>query len=310
MMISLEEFDYTSLVPPPAPGTTWTVTMISYSPEPASQETMELPHSTLLVCHDAGTTRGLPISRSTIKPALPTRMILSNAFLPHADALKPFLDTLPAPFSWTVSDAGLDAQDTPVFAKLELTAGKLNKTGGQYFRQERYADAVEASTDALKVLEHATALWPQLVSSSTCRLRAALIINRTMARICWLDDEEYGKDEGQWAVLRDAHAAEEADPTYLDGYLMQAFVYNLEGNRGATHRREVLQRALGNVSDKDVPVVKMLDKPFKGFLGVTPFQSDTHDVDVCNLHVSLGIENPCSMCLLEGWKNEGVDSKY
>ncbi|KAI0753222.1 hypothetical protein C8Q80DRAFT_500959 [Daedaleopsis nitida] len=215
---------------------------IAEVPGPAS-----LPYFQVIVYDERGTFRategnrepGLPSSDfvlTTVKkamaspmpplrPQLPAELVISRKLGGHVSALRPFLDSLPAPFSWRMETReeeedvarGLHEENVKGYAKGLKNAEKEKELGNKAFankdRQQalaHYTEAIESLMDALG--NKTTPAETQKIK----RLSAVCFPNRAAT---WLLPEE-GQDAGK--ALEDAETAIRQDADYGKGYYRKA----------------------------------------------------------------------------------------
>ncbi|KAI0040519.1 hypothetical protein FA95DRAFT_864723 [Auriscalpium vulgare] len=275
---SLAAYDYAALALTIVPGTTWQAKLTDRGPMTDLVMCVgDIPpllrqHHLLLECRDAATgvvryhedllvdlpaaseavltfvRRCIALPAAPQSPALPSLLRFSDAFLPHASVLAPFLDTLPAPFKWYIASPSSRPKEPSTFDDFLHLAEALKESGNAaYARRERGA-AVEAYTQGTQVLGLAIMRAPGRFPESA-RLGAVLLANRAAAHLLENAAEE---------ALEDGLHAEGTDPTYVKGYMRQVRAYELLGDMG--QRRAVLKRALGRVNAGDAVVVRsMLD---------------------------------------------------
>lgn len=155
--------------------------------------------------------------------ALPRFLHITVKLSPHAEALRPFLDSLPAPFEWeietpeiaaTVNDA-LDARMQEKHATYMSQADVHKHVGNAAFNRKDRALAIEQYTLAINFARDA---------SGTRRAEEEKTVSRQFTAVClanraaaYLMD---GEDRNPEKALADSQEVERLHPNYAKGYAM------------------------------------------------------------------------------------------
>ncbi|RDB23978.1 hypothetical protein Hypma_008832 [Hypsizygus marmoreus] len=180
-----------------------------------------------------------------LKPALPWLLLLSIKFEPHISDLKPFLDSLPAPFHWrletrTEADSlkeGIYQLNENGAQKALESAHKLKASGNASFGRKDRTSALKAYSDAINALDDVLAMTPDIKDEKQAKKQLAICFgNRAAAYLM--------PGEGMDAVkaLHDGEAAEAADPSYAKAYIRQATAQQIMGK--SQMAKDVIARAL------------------------------------------------------------------
>lgn len=164
-----------------------------------------------------------------LKPGLPSHLLVSVKLTPHIAAIKPFLDSLPAPFHWrleTQQEAegvheGIYALNQQgVQAGLDL-AEKAKTAGNKAFSQKDRRSAIKAYNEALSHLVDVLAQKPNDEDEQKAvNLRAICFANRAATYLVPGDGMDLNK------ALEDGKAAEGVNPSYAKAYVLLFFYWN------------------------------------------------------------------------------------
>ncbi|KAI0065795.1 hypothetical protein BV25DRAFT_1821481 [Artomyces pyxidatus] len=195
-----------------------------------AQVSVGLPNSAAVLdfIHHAIAT---PIPPNT--PCLPQTLYLSIKFAPHIPTLRPFLDSLPAPFTWGI--------ETPAQAELHSELAMLGKEhrldayiayahkekdeGNAAFAKKDRARALAAYSEAVVYATSAAQQGGNEKRTKEAeRLLAVCLSNRAATHLL----EGEGMDARN--ALHDAEAAEEHDPSYVKGYYRQSRAHEVIGD--------------------------------------------------------------------------------
>lgn len=152
-----------------------------------------------------------------LKPCLPWFLLISIKFIAHEEALKPFLDSLPAPFHWRyetrqeaegVHDGVHELNKQGV--KISMTLAEKSKAmGNQAFAKKDRKAALKAYSDALRYVVDVLAQNPDIQEEEKAiRLRAMCFANRAAAHLI------PGEGMDAKKTLEDGEDAEKVDPSY------------------------------------------------------------------------------------------------
>ncbi|KAI0047329.1 hypothetical protein FA95DRAFT_1606134 [Auriscalpium vulgare] len=279
----LDVFDFAALAPTVVPGTTWRVGLIDrgdiafhFPLPPGPVQTIKITHRTGMKCRDEATgmmrlqqdllgedtvlsdymltflRRCIAMPAGPQEPALPATMIIADLLAPHLPVLEPFLNSLPAPFTWQVAGPGPSTgpprDDFPeTYDGLIAFANERKESANKAYSIKLYELSAQGYGHGIEALSRAEVLEPQSMGPPERRLRAVLHANRAAA---YLASGEAS------AALQDGCDAEKLDPSYLKGYIRQARAHEVLGDTG--DRRTVLERALGCVNAVDALVVRSM----------------------------------------------------
>ncbi|KAF4614920.1 hypothetical protein D9613_002768 [Agrocybe pediades] len=180
-----------------------------------------------------------------LKPSLPLFLIVSIKFAAHAEVLKPFLDSLPAPFHWRfetaqeaeiVDDGVHELNKKGVKIGMEL-AEKEKASGNKAFAKKDRKAAIEAYSAAVGHTTDVLSQKPDIKEQEKAtKLRAVCLANRAAAQLL------PGDDMNAKSALEDGKAAETLDPSYAKAYARQAAASEALGN--ITEAQDAIARAL------------------------------------------------------------------
>ncbi|KAI0080448.1 hypothetical protein K474DRAFT_1615593 [Panus rudis PR-1116 ss-1] len=165
-----------------------------------------------------------------LQPALPELFLISIKLQPHADALRPFLDSLPKPFKWRVETPeeaqevaeGVDAKNKVGVVKGLEKAEAEKSLGNQAIGRKDRKAAVTHYTKALEYLHHAAVQKPTEEQDMKIRkLLSVCLANRAAA---WQLD---GPGQDPKKALKDSQEALTFDNLYSKAYYRAARSYKL-----------------------------------------------------------------------------------
>lgn len=148
---------------------------------------------------------------------------MSIKLTPHADALKPFLDSLPPPFHWrfeTPQEAagvneGVDALNQQGVRDCMSLAEKEKLAGNKAYGRNDRAAALKAYGKALGYVVDVLAQKPKPEEEKKAiKLRAICYANRSATH------SMPGAGMNHKKALEDGRAAEEIDPTYAKAFVV------------------------------------------------------------------------------------------
>ncbi|KAH9918843.1 uncharacterized protein B0H18DRAFT_882487 [Fomitopsis serialis] len=216
-------------------------------------------------------------------PCAPSLRVIAYKLSPHVDALRPFLDSLPAPFSWrseTFEEAervGLGAHSLSIqgVAKAIKRAEEEKQLGNEAIGRKDRTAAIKHYSEAYEFLADAIAQNPTVEQTRDIkRVTAICLANRAAALLL----EGEGQDAKK--ALADAERAATFDENYGKAYHRQAKAHQLLGARGSSI--DVLTTALkkpSHASDKD------LNDALVGAYGGFPESPDKMRALCCRLFV-------------------------
>ncbi|KAI0698107.1 hypothetical protein BC835DRAFT_1413251 [Cytidiella melzeri] len=180
-----------------------------------------------------------------LHPCLPRHLQITMKLTQHRPYLQPFLDSLPAPFTWDIDTREVaqmtrDAIDNRMQERRSqyLAAAEAAKAEGNraFNRQDRqmalgkYKEAIDRAWDA-------ASLRPDTEDRLAAhRLMAVCHANRAATHLLPGEDADFSK------ALADSQDAEKYDPDYAKGYYRQAKA--LEALGDVLQAQESLRRAL------------------------------------------------------------------
>ncbi|KAI0340343.1 hypothetical protein BDW22DRAFT_1360285 [Trametopsis cervina] len=208
----------------------------------AEQSPGGLPSSSyLLTALKKAIASPLPPSRQSI----PELLIIALKLSPHVDALRPFLDSLPAPFMWRVETpeeaaevaAGVHEKNVQGVA-LGMSTAQTEKTlGNKALGQKNRDEAVKHYTEAIECLRDAISQNPTKEQEKEIEeLFSVCFTNRSAA---WMME---GNGIDLKKALEDAEEAAQWNGDYHKAYYRQAKSHQLLGD--TTRAVEVLIGAL------------------------------------------------------------------
>ncbi|TFY71397.1 hypothetical protein EVG20_g1601 [Dentipellis fragilis] len=169
------------------------------------------------------------------RPALPTAFHLRRRLEPHMSVLRPFLDSLPAPFAYQL--------ETPEMEEV-LTSAAAQGRDEAFARRDRAA-AIKAYSAAIQYLDDVldnTSGNPD-VEQRLERLVAVVCANRAAAYLL----EGEGRDAEM--ALIDGRVAEDRDPTYIKGYYRETRALEILGELKLA--QECIERGLARPEFRD-----------------------------------------------------------
>ncbi|KAI0088310.1 hypothetical protein BDY19DRAFT_891241 [Irpex rosettiformis] len=190
------------------------------------------------------------------RPLLPELFLIALKLSPHVDSLRPFLDSLPAPFTWRVETpeeaaevaSGVHEQNAKGVAR-GWSSGQTEKSlGNKALANNDSQKAVAHYTEAIESLQHAMSQNPtKEEKKSISELISVCFANRSAA---WMLQ---GRGVDPKKALRDAEEADIWNENYIKAYYRQAKSHQLLGQ--TTKAIEVLRGALARPTlnnDKDL----------------------------------------------------------
>ncbi|TFY57947.1 hypothetical protein EVJ58_g6717 [Rhodofomes roseus] len=177
-------------------------------------------------------------------PSLPNVLWFHRDLSRHIDAFCPFLETLPAPFSWRVQppDEGGDTSayggvDMSSIARSIRRAEEEKRLGNAAFGRKNCTTAIKHYSKAHDLLTDAGSRDP--TDEEKPDLNRSLAICLANRAAVWVMEGPHHNPE---AALQDAKQATEFYPDYGKAYYRQAKAYSLKGARDKSIN--VLVRAL------------------------------------------------------------------
>lgn len=156
-----------------------------------------------------------------MKPCLPSALLISLKLRAHIPNLKPFLDSLPAPFTWRletneesdiVNEGVHELNERGVKSSLRL-ATEQKLAGNAYFSRKDREGALRAYRETIDHLWDALAQNPDEHDKQTIKKNLAVCYaNRAAALL--ID----GPGIDAKAALKDGELAEHWDPSYAKGW--------------------------------------------------------------------------------------------
>ncbi|KAI0065796.1 hypothetical protein BV25DRAFT_1595569 [Artomyces pyxidatus] len=204
------------------------------------------------------------------KPKLPQYLYLTQKFAPHIPTLRPFLDSLPAPFCWELerpeaaelhSEIAMMGREYRLEAYVKL-AQTAKAAGNTAFAQKDREGAVKAYTEAI---EQATIAIEEGASEESVErsgvhlLLAVCLSNRAATYLLQGDDLDAHK------ALRDAEMAERSDKSYVKAYYRQSRAHELLGDINSA--KAAIERALScaSITDKQGLAARLSELECMGF---------------------------------------------
>ncbi|KAH9831784.1 uncharacterized protein C8Q71DRAFT_714832 [Rhodofomes roseus] len=158
-------------------------------------------------------------------PAIPNVLWLHRDLSPHVDALCPFLDSLPVPFSWRMQqpDEGGDASayrgvDMSSIARSIRRAEEKKRLGNAAFGRQDSTAAIDHYSGAYEILADTVPRDPTDEEKPAIRRSLAVCLANRAA--VWLMAGDAG------AALQDAKDATDFDSDYGKAYYRQAKAYS------------------------------------------------------------------------------------
>lgn len=160
-----------------------------------------------------------------LKPGLPSHLLISVKLTPHIAAIKPFLDSLPAPFRWRLETRqeaegvheGVHALNQQGVQTGLVLAEKAKTAGNKAFSQKDRRSAIKAYSEALSHLVDVLSQKPNDEDEKKAiNLRAICFANRAATYLVPGDGMNLKK------ALEDGKAAEAINPSYAKAYIRQS----------------------------------------------------------------------------------------
>ncbi|KAH9478663.1 hypothetical protein JR316_0009121 [Psilocybe cubensis] len=183
------------------------------------------------------------------KPALPHLLILSANLSHHKQALKPFLDSLPAPFKW--KDTPAEIEDTirdmvyengkELFNQYVASAKENKASGNSAYAAKNREAAVAFFEDAIKYLDRAFRRYTpatEAIKQDAMKLKVVCHANCSAARLMGGNTSQENAEK----AVDDAEDAILLDTFYVKGYMRLARAYQALGQR--SDAEEAVARAL------------------------------------------------------------------
>ncbi|KAF8061481.1 hypothetical protein FPV67DRAFT_281733 [Lyophyllum atratum] len=180
-----------------------------------------------------------------LRPELPWFLLISIKFKQHIPDLKPFLDSLPAPFHWRLETQeevenlkeGIWKLNEDGVRKALVSADKLKTAGNASFSRKDRLEAVKAYTGAIDALIDVLSMTPDIEDEKKAKKQLAICYgNRAAAYLI------PGTGVDAKKAIEDGKSAQEWDPNYTKAYIRQATAYQLLGNTELA--KDVVARAL------------------------------------------------------------------
>ncbi|KAI0694104.1 hypothetical protein BC835DRAFT_1030797 [Cytidiella melzeri] len=181
-----------------------------------------------------------------IRQSLPQLLIIAIKLSPHVDALRPFLDSLPAPFSWRVETpeeaaevaSGVHEKNVEGVALGLSTAQTEKALGNQAIASKNRSKAVKHYTEAIECLLDAISQNP--TKEEKTKIEELLSVCHVNRSVAWMM-EGSGLDPKK--ALKDAEDATLWNEDYAKAYYRQAKACHLLDDRARAI--EILEGALG-----------------------------------------------------------------
>ncbi|GLB35307.1 hypothetical protein LshimejAT787_0208720 [Lyophyllum shimeji] len=167
-----------------------------------------------------------------LKPELPWFLLISIKFKQHLPDLKPFLDSLPAPFHWrleTQEEAenlkeGIWKLNEDGVRKALASADKMKSAGNAAFTRKDRAEAIKAYSRAIDALTDVLSMTPDIEDEKKAKKQLAIChANRAAVHLL------AGAGEDPKKAIEDGKSAQEWDHTYAKAYIRQATAHQLLG---------------------------------------------------------------------------------
>lgn len=198
-----------------------------------------------------------------LKPCLPWFLMIAIKLSPHANALKPFLDSLPAPFHWKIETPeeaqavheGVDDLNQKGVKNALTLAERSKAAGNKAFSQRDRKAALKAYTEALSYITNVLVQNPTPEDGvKVKKLQAICLANRAATYII------PGEGSDPEKALEDGKAAETADPTYSKAY---AFLFEKHSQIFMETQCRYIRQAsasqqLGNMDDAQDAIARAL----------------------------------------------------
>ncbi|KAI0698108.1 hypothetical protein BC835DRAFT_1269482 [Cytidiella melzeri] len=273
----LTDFDFNSLastIPANIESGAWYITLEHYAYCNAAGEPIRADVAStipgaqpmfFLNCEHSGVIRlmeavtGLPNSLTVLRfikrsmvtpvpglhPGIPRHLRITMSLTQHRPSLQPFLDSLPAPFTWDIETQEVaqmtrDAIDNQLHTKhlLFLAVAEAAKAeGNRAFNRKDRQTALKQYKEAIDRAWDAASLRPGTEDTAAAhRLMAVCYANRAATHLLPGEDADPSK------ALADSQIAEKYDPDYAKGYYRQAKAHEALGE--VLQAQESLRRAL------------------------------------------------------------------
>ncbi|KAI0065797.1 hypothetical protein BV25DRAFT_1821484 [Artomyces pyxidatus] len=192
---------------------------------------------------------------AAMRSYLPEVLLLPLKLRPHEPTLRPFLDSLPAPFKWhieTPATAELHSEIAMAgredrFAAYVAEARKAKEAGNAAFAQRDRSGAVKQYLDAMNIGKRALDERASEESMRRERVRNLLAVcAANCAAACLLE----GEDMNAELALVSGKIAETMDKGYVKGYYRQARAHELLGNLDMAIKVMERARARPEVAEK------------------------------------------------------------
>ncbi|KAI0357870.1 hypothetical protein OH77DRAFT_1422004 [Trametes cingulata] len=165
-----------------------------------------------------------------LRPALPSLLLIARKLSVHVDALRPFLDSLPKPFTWRLETAeeedevasGIHAMNLEGIAKGLRNAESEKALGNQAIARKDRAGAVNHYTEAIESLRDAWGQSP--TDEETKKIKTMLAVCFSNRAASWLLPGD-GQDARK--ALKDADDAIWHDAEYGKAYYRKAKAHQL-----------------------------------------------------------------------------------
>ncbi|KAH9915214.1 uncharacterized protein B0H18DRAFT_1042181 [Fomitopsis serialis] len=200
-------------------------------------------------------------------PSIPHELWIGRDLSPHIDALLPFLDSLPSPFTWRLQPLDQVHGDVPVdpnvvessIAKAIQRADEEKRLGNAAFGRKEKIAALDHYTKAHGLL--ADAAFRTLEREEKRQLTRSLAVCHANRAAAWLIE---GTSQDAQNALRDAKQALDFDCDYGKAYYRQAKAYLLMDAREKSIN--VLTKALKRPKlSSDQGLVEGLVEAYGGF---------------------------------------------
>lgn len=164
------------------------------------------------------------------RPCAPSLLVIAYKLSPHVDALRPFLDSLPAPFSWRLETpeeaegvgSGVHNLNVKGIAKATKRAEEEKRLGNEAIGRKDRASAVKHYSEAYEFLADAIAQNP--VDGEKRDIKRAMAICLANRAAAWLME---GEGQDAKTALTDAERATTFDENYGKAYYRQAKAHQL-----------------------------------------------------------------------------------
>ncbi|KAH9478661.1 Protein CLMP1 [Psilocybe cubensis] len=172
------------------------------------------------------------------RPSLPQCLVLSTNLSPHRAALRPFLDSLPAPFIWRIVPASIENrlkesafEEGKETFKIYMSCAKEKKEeGNKAYAANDSVAAIACYKDAIMYLDKAFCRFTpenDTTKEQATKLMAVCYANCAAARLLPVDG--IVKPENAERAIEDAEEAIHLDKFYPKGYMRLARAYQALG---------------------------------------------------------------------------------